>query len=571
MPESLARLLEQFQDSWSKLPRQAKLIIPVVAIVILVALIALGFWSGNEEYVTLFSNLSERDIGLIEAELTQMNHVFKTQGSEVSVPMGTESQIRMFLAQRNLPRVGDAYDIFKETNLGDTFLDFDRKYQQMTEAKIRNAIESLEPVQFADVNITPMVDSPFAVDKRPAKAVVMLRLHADRILSHEQVNGVRHLVASSVKGLAPEDVKVIDSKGFPMDAAPQTSEADLKMEGALRRLEYESKIAAEKERKIKLSLAPLVGGEQYVQAVLHVEADFDNQNRDEVIYNPNELAPEEIPVETQTSIKEKTKGPWNTGLPPGTASNVTGSGQIALGNQDVEVERDSTEVKNLVSRRTVTLETAPGKIKRLTATAIIDYKKAYVDGALQYTPWTPEETLELEKTVRNAVGFDAVRGDSVSVMPVKFDNTVQTQVEKHLADAKLQDTMKEIAKAVSVAVVGIIIWLLLRSVFRTMRVDEVGAIEAGSGTEGMPLGVETRDELPGGVLDEKRTPLKGEPISAFPGAVEDTEAGETPEAKEMHRLQEEISEMVRTNPDTVALILRNWLSEDEDKKDDSSS
>ena len=252
MPEPLAQILYQLRDSWNKLPRQAKIIIPIVAVAILAGLIVVSFWSSSEESVILFSNLSERELGIIEAELTRMDFIFQSKDGAIAVPAGTESQARMVLAMKNLPRVSDAYEIFKESNLGDTFLDFDRKYQQMTEAKIRNAIESLEPVQFAHVNITPMVDSPFAIDKKPAKAVAMLRTRPGRSLAYTQVQGITHLIASAVKGLSPENVNVIDAQGVILSTTPETSETDRKMEGALRRLDYEAKIAAEKERKINL-------------------------------------------------------------------------------------------------------------------------------------------------------------------------------------------------------------------------------------------------------------------------------------------------------------------------------
>lgn len=137
-----------------------------------------------------------------------------------------------------------------------------------------------------------------------------------------------------------------------------------KWTGALKRLEYEAKIAGETERKIKASLAPLVDGEQYVQAIVHGEADFDSMTR------------EEIPINSQISISKNTKEPTNTGLLPGTASNVTASTELDSQGRDLEVKvtPDSTKVKNLVSQRTVSAETAPGKINRLTTTAIIGQK-----------------------------------------------------------------------------------------------------------------------------------------------------------------------------------------------------
>ena len=564
MPEALSRILAQLRESWKKLPRQAQIVIPIVAVVIMGALITMSFWSGGEAESLLFSNLSSRNLNLIQAELGQLGIKYRVESDGlIYVPTTLESQARLALAMKNLPE-GDAYDIFEKSNIGDTFLDFERKYQQTTEIKIRDAIESLEPVRFADVNITPMVDSPFAVDKKPAKAVVIVRLHAGRKLDYTQVQGITQLVSSSVKGLSPEDVKVINGKGYTLGTEPIISETDQKMEGALKRLEYEKVIATEKERKIQQYLGPLVGGEDYVKVVVHVEADFDDIKKHEITYNPNDLLLEEIPIESQISIDERTKGPANIGLPPGTASNVTTSANLNLQRSDLEVETKKMEINNLVSQLTVNTETTPGTIKRITATAMIDYKKEYQGGELQYVAWTPEEQVVLEQGVKDAVGFNAERGDSVSVVILPFDRTVQTQIEKQLAAAERQRLFIDIAKYAAIVAVGIILLLLLRSVFHTLRVGEKITLKERieAGTERVPLAVgaagqEADVEIP----STKMEAIEDEKTSALAVVEEDEATLSEAELQELVRLQEEILAFVQSDSESAALIISNWLAE----------
>merc|ERR1711934_878194 len=95
----------------------------------------------------------------------------------ISVPHSDTARAQMVLAMAGIPRSTNGYQVFEQSSgFGDTFLDYNRKDQQKTEINIRNAIETLDPVQYATVQITPMVDSAFAVDKQPAKAVVIVTL-----------------------------------------------------------------------------------------------------------------------------------------------------------------------------------------------------------------------------------------------------------------------------------------------------------------------------------------------------------------------------------------------------------
>ena len=222
------------------------------------------------------------------------------------------------------------------------------------------------------------------------------------------------------------------------------------------------------------------------------------------------------------------------------------------------------EIRNLVSQRTVNTETTPGTIKRITATAMIDYKKEYQGGELQYVAWTPEEQVVLEQGVKDAVGFNTERGDSVSVIILPFDRTVQTQIEKQLAAAERQRLFIDIAKYAAIVAVGIILLLLLRSVFHTLRVGEKITLEERieAGTERVPLAVgadgqEADVEMP----STKMEAIEDEKTSALPVIEEAVATLNEAELQELARLQEEILAFVQSDPKSTALIISNWLAE----------
>ena len=148
-------------------------------------------------------------------------------------------------------------------------------------------------------------------------------------------------------------------------------------------------------------------------------------------------------------------------------------------------------------------------------------------------------------------------------MPVTFDRTVRTQIEKQLTAAERKEMFREVAKAVSVVAVGLILLLLLRSVFHTLQIGKSISLEGGVEHE--------RDALEGaelaaaGASPEKQLPApEDESLSAIFGESEGEGVleSETPEeVKEIKQLQEEVVSMIQSDPEAVALLIQNWLSE----------
>ena len=291
MPEGLLQILNQIRDIWNNLPRQAQIVVPIVGLVILGALIGFSLWSGTEEDVVIFSGLSDRDLKMVQTELANsgIKYTLPTSGT-ISVPNSETARAQMVLAMAGIPRSTNGYQVFEQSSgFGDTFLDYNRKDQQKTEINIRNAIETLDPVQYATVQITPMVDSAFAVDKQPAKAVVIVTLKSSRALDYQQIEGMTNIVALSVKGLSKENVQIIDEQGRTLSGEDVQTSYDMKMEGAFRKLQYEDQISNQRAERIRQSLAPLVGGLEHVKANVVVETNFDDQTTNEVLYNPSEI------------------------------------------------------------------------------------------------------------------------------------------------------------------------------------------------------------------------------------------------------------------------------------------
>ena len=565
MPEGLLQILNQIRDIWNNLPRQAQIVVPIVGLVILGALIGFSLWSGTEEDMVIFSGLSDRDLKMVQTELANsgIKYTLPTSGT-VSVPNSEIARAQMVLAMAGIPRSTSGYQVFEQSSgFGDTFLDYNRKDQQKTEINIRNAIETLDPVQYATVQITPMVDSAFAVDKQPAKAVVIVTLKSSRTLDYQQIEGMTNIVALSVKGLSKENVQIIDEQGRTLSGEDVETSYDMKMEGAFRKLQYEDQISTQRAERIRQSLAPLVGGLEHVKANVVVETNFDDQTTNEVLYNPSEIEIDSIPLQMETSIVENTTGPsgLNSAVAGATANINSETSVNSSSDPPITVGKNSKETQYLVSERTTTKRTSPGSITRLTATVLIDYQLT-PDGTRQ--AWETNQITQLTSYAQNAVGFQSDRGDSVELISIEFDTFSKQQREAELSNRRRSEMYQEIAKYITIGAIALVVLFLMRSSLEQLQL---------SGSPSTSMATSTADiegDLSLGVVPNLSNDTGLAALSSNTGGISLTESiGTLPqttgaEAQEIGRLQSEVMTLADQKPEAIAQIIESWLSEPEE-------
>ncbi|MDP6596323.1 MAG: flagellar basal-body MS-ring/collar protein FliF [Candidatus Poribacteria bacterium] len=587
MPEGLLQFLNQIRDIWNNLPQQARIVVPIVGVVILGALIGFSLWSGTEEDQVIFSNLSDRDLRMVQGELAsaRIKYTVPTTGS-IAVPYRETARAQMVLAMAGVPRPESGYQIFTQSSgFGDTFLDYSRKDQQKTEINIRNAIETLAPVQYATVQITPMVDSAFAVDKQPAKAVVILDLMSGQSLDYQQIEGVINIVALSVRGLSTENVQIVDDQGRTLSGEPERTAYDLKMEGAFRKLQYENQIATQRTERIRQSLAPLVGGVEYVRANVVVETDFNDQTTDETLYNPLDVESNLIPKQMEITIDETTSGPTSMSeAVVGVSSNTTATSETNTGTgSQIDVGKQSRELQYLVSERKSSKRTAPGSIIRLTATVLIDHKPDSTSTAVPpaRTPWLQPELDQLKIFAQNAAGFDSTRNDNVELISLPFDTTTRSTATQEAKVGQRNRLFLDIAKYIAILAVALVMLFLMRSALEQLQLGGLSAT-APAGITGMESDLPLGSPLTGAAMGEAPglAAIPGQPgVAPVPGmapapglpGVEQPPAGEEPlasiemdvggtEMQEIGRLQTEVMSFADQKPEVVAQIVEDWLT-----------
>jgi flagellar M-ring protein FliF len=307
------------------------------------------------------------------------------------------------------------------------------RYQSMLENDLSSTIAGLQSVRAARVHLALPKPSAFVRDNKPASASVVVSLYPGRQLDQGQVAAIVHLVAASVPDLDTRQVSVIDQGGNLLTVSDPDSASAI----GDSRLRLSNRIEATYTQRVEDLLTPLVGAGK-VRAQVFADLDFSQTEKASETFNHDNPALRS----EQTNSETRTDGGNSGGVPgalsnqpPNTGANATAAnpaagagangkpGQAAT-TQTAQTPTQQTQsaTRNFELDRTVSHVTDPaGKVARLSVAVVVDNKQVPdKDGKTKSVAFTPEELARLTELTKNAVGFSAQRGDSVSVINEAF-------------------------------------------------------------------------------------------------------------------------------------------------------
>jgi flagellar M-ring protein FliF len=420
----------------------------------LLAVIALGAllatWAGRPDYQVLYTGLKPEDGGRIVDKLRSKKVPFQLRdgGATVLVPAQSVYEMRLDLATAGLPQSGGVgYEVFDKNNFGMT--DFVQKlnYQRALEGELTRTIQGLEEVGQVRVHIVIPEAHLYSEEKTSPTASVVLKLNGR--LSPGQIQGITRLVGSSVEGLSPENVTIIDTNGNVLSKGhSESSVAGLSND----QLELQQSVESYLGRKVQSMLEEVLGTNR---AVVQVSAQLDFEKLDRTV--------EKFDPDNQVVRSEEKNDSQNQAGGEKTTSSVV----------NYEVSKTIEHVANAV-----------GGIRKLTVAVMVD--GAYqVDakGARKYVPRTAEELAKIRGIVKNAVGIDSKRGDELEVANVAFDTSALDAVAKDMKKAQTMGMVSKVGGKLGYVVVGVLLLLFLRSAVKGLggatrpsdAADEVGA------------------------------------------------------------------------------------------------
>lgn len=407
---------QMMKDAFARIaawPPQRQIGFALSAVAGVVVFSLLFAWSTHQAYVPLLTNLTEEDAGQITERLNADHVPYKlaTQGSAILVPEEQVHALRLKLAGEGLPKGGNVgFELFDTPNFGMSRFAEQLNYRRGLEGELRRSIRQIESVQDARVHIVVPEQGLFREQDKAATAAVTLAMRPGRHLSGGQVQAIVHLVASSVAGLAPDQVTIVDNTGAILakggDSVGNLSAA----------LDQQRAVEAGIEDRVKAILAPIVGaGHVVVRASANL--DFSHHDRTTETFDPSSR----VLRSEQVSQERKTSGTSAGGV-PGARSNLTGITKTPPAATGGSNERSSA-THNFEINKVVAHEVgAQGKLVRLSVAVLVDGVETVAeDGKKTITERTPEELNRFGELVRRAMGFDDDRDDQVTVHSMAFE------------------------------------------------------------------------------------------------------------------------------------------------------
>ncbi len=399
--------------------------------------VALGvgavLWSQQPSYRPLFTGLADRDSAQIADALQKINTPYKVEAATgaILVPADRIYDLRLKLAGQGLPKgIAGGFEMLQEQQGfgASQFLEVAR-YQYALEGELARTITALANVQSARVHLALPKQSAFIRAKQEPSASVLVNLYAGRTLEQNQVAAIVHLVASSIPNLSAQRVTVIDQQGRLLTGGNQGQENGL----SASQLEYTQRLEDSYVKRIEEILLPVMGAGR-VKAQVAVEVDFTMTEQTQEDYH------NEKPLVRSEQVKEeKTVSGANATGVPGALSNQppaeaalaqnSAAPADASANPSAETKTESAPLnssnhttRNYELNRTIShTRLASGMVRRISAAVVLDNKTVVNDdGEATPTPLKPEELERITGLVKEAVGFNEKRGDTVNVLNIAF-------------------------------------------------------------------------------------------------------------------------------------------------------
>jgi flagellar M-ring protein FliF len=455
----------------------------------LAVLAAIWLWSAAPDYKVLFSNFSDRDGGAITASLDQMGvkYKFSEGGTAILIPAEQVPSVRLKLAAQGLPRAGNVgFELLENQKLGTSQFVEQVNYQRSLEGELANSIQAVSAVSSARVHLALPKPSVFVREQQKPTASVLLNLQPGRTLDQAQVSAIVHLIASSVPELPASNVTVVDQNGNLLSDTSAKGGKQLDPN----QLKYVEALQLSIVKQVESMIAPIVG-QNNVRAEATAEVDFAQVDTAAEMYKPNS-PPEPQAIRSQQTSEQTGPGSQNpsgvpgalSNQPPGVATAPLDAAAPAAGQQAATAGPTSKNATtNYEVDKTLRFEQKPmGGIKRLTVGVVVNYRRS-VDpktGKVVVKPLTPAEVTQINELVKQAMGYNQARGDTLNVANAPFDG-VDKPADVTLdwwKDPNNLPLAKDVAKWVFIVMVLLFLWYrILRPVLKPVMKKFDEAVE----------------------------------------------------------------------------------------------
>ena len=427
---------------------------------------------------TLYSSLPEAEkMRVVEAlKNAGVDVILDPTTGEVLVPTSDYHNSRIMLAAQGLPAsVPEGYSGLNDMPMGTSRSVESMHIKQAQELELARSISEIDTVLAARVHLALPEKSVFVRSNPDPTASVFLQLANGRSLGRTQVEAIIHLVSSSVPGLNKENVTVIDQNGALLSRTADDPDSILSDS----QLEYKMRLEGIYRHRVVSILTPIVGAGN-VNAQINIDFDFTRTDRTEEIVDPNgnALRSEQKTLDQTADLTAKGIPGAVTNTPPTKAELEIEEGQGPGGAGGQLQTRSSSEVRNFEVSRTVSTTQNPRvQIDRLFASVLVS-DKLVVDPETNLEvrqPLSQEEIERIETLVKDSIGFDEERGDSVTVKSAEFVDTLMAAAVPWYEKSWFEEVSRQIT---TILILSIVALGVMRPLLSRILVP-VGAVPPG--------------------------------------------------------------------------------------------
>ena len=549
----------------------------------LAASVAIGFavvlWSQQPDYRPLYGSLNGMDASQVVDTLTTsgIDYTIEPNSGALLVKADDLARARMRLAAAGVAPTDNSvgFEILdREQGLGTSQFMEATRYRRGLEGELARTVSSLNNVKAARVHLAMPKASVFVRDERKPSASVLVELYPGRGLEPSQVMAIVNLVATSVPELDKGQVTVVDQKGNLLSDQQELSE--LTMAG--KQFDYTRRMETLFTQRVHNILQPVLGTGRY-KAEVSADVDFSSVESTSEMFNPDQPAlrsEQQVNEQRQSSLPPQGVPGALSNQPPGPAAApeqaagaAAPAGPIAAGQPLVDAngqqimdpvtgqpmlapypaDKREQSTRNFELDRSISYtRQQQGRLRRLSVAVVVD-DQVRVDpatGESSRVPWTTDDLARFTRLVQDSVGFDASRGDSVSVINTAFTASLGEEIPDipFYTQPWFWDIVKQV---LGVLFILVLVFGVLRPVLNNITGGGRGKELAGSGD--VELG-----EMAGldGELSDDRVSLGGPQSIMLPSPSEGYDAQ-----------LNAIKSLVAEDPGRVAQVVKEWINADE--------
>jgi flagellar M-ring protein FliF len=501
------------REAWAGLELRSQVTLIGGLIAVLGTLYFIYGLASKPSYTTLATGLDPSQTGQYETTLAAagISYQVTTGGTGLNVPAGSMSQARIALAEKGVLGTDQStFSAFNKTSLGTTDFQQQVQYEQALQGEIAQTIEQIQGVNSANVELVIPDDTLFSTQSSKATAAVLINDSTQ--LDPTTIQGIAHVVASSVKGLNAQDVTITDQTGtllWPTASSGGGLNASSKLQADSL---YSSQLSAEVNALLTTTLGPN-------KAIAQIQA---NLNDDQTTLEKTSYATKGVPLQTQTQSETlQSKGGGAT-LPAGTSSNAAAAA-ATTGTNGTSNYKNTTSTSTFGVAKTVEHSiVAPGAVDTINVALMVDKT---VPAA---------QVASLQKSVASLVGFNAKRGDTMAVSRIAFAAQPATKVAAPAGPLAMLGNPISLAKDVGLALAALLFLFFMR---RSLKRRE--------GEDAVPSPTWLR-ELERGVTVAE---LEASPtIQQLPPA-------------KIDQVQEQLEQIAEEQPQAIANQVAQWMTE----------